>query len=87
MFESYLPTGPAGSRFACSYHTRLPLVPGTYFLTVATARKEEEEGCDAKGSFYDCWFDALELHVVGSPPCFLTGVVDLGGSLRHEELG
>jgi lipopolysaccharide transport system ATP-binding protein len=84
MFGAFLPPGRAGARFACSYRTHLPLVPGIYFLTVAVAPKD---AADAKGEFYDCWFDALELRVVGSPPCFLTGVVDLAGALGHQELG
>ena len=84
MFAAFLPPARAGSRFACSYRARLPLVPGIYFLTVAVAPKEVTGTQD---EFYDCWFDALELRVVGSPACFLTGIVDLGGALSHRELG
>ena len=79
LFNRAIPASKAGDEFECRLTAKLPLVPGTYLLTVAIAptRYSQEE-------FYDCRFDALEFKVIGVPSCFLTGVVDIPVELWHE---
>jgi hypothetical protein len=57
----------------------VPLVPGVYLLTVALAPAD-----DTREGFFDYRFDVLEFRIVGSPSCFLTGVVDIQSRLGHR---
>jgi len=80
FFDQFLPPGPAKSKFECRMDLSVPLVPGSYFVSVALAPKIPS-GSD---EFFDFRFDALELKVVGNPPSFTTSVVDLRAQLSHH---
>jgi lipopolysaccharide transport system ATP-binding protein len=82
LYRRFMPPSPAGTTFECRFKTALPLVPSTYFLSVAIAPSEER----SNEMFYDCWFDALELTILGAPRCFMTGLIDLPGELTHGPL-
>jgi lipopolysaccharide transport system ATP-binding protein len=78
LFQKLLPPSSPGSRFECQLRLRVPLVPQTYFLTVALARDESSGDI----AYYDYRFDCLEFKVVGAPRCFTTSIVDLGGVIE-----
>jgi lipopolysaccharide transport system ATP-binding protein len=78
-----IPPSRAGAGYQCRLQTRVPFVPGTYFLTVALAHDDDR----ASGEFLDYRFDALEFQVVGSPLCFTTCMVDLDAQLDHQSCG
>ena len=80
FFEDFLPPGAKGSRFVCTMNLCLPLVPGSYFLSVALAPKEP----NGKDEFCDFRFDALELKIIGNPLSFTTSLVDLQAQLSHQ---
>jgi lipopolysaccharide transport system ATP-binding protein len=80
FYEDFLPPGPAGSKFECRMDLKVPLVPGTYFVSVALAPRVSNGGEE----FFDFRFDALELKVIGNPKCFTTAVVDLNAQLSHR---
>jgi lipopolysaccharide transport system ATP-binding protein len=80
FFDQFLPPGPAGSRFECSMALSVPLVPGSYFLSVALAPRVPVE----ESEFFDFRFDAFELKVIGNPASFTTSVVDLRAKLVHK---
>ena len=76
----------APSRAGCTYECRLratvPIVNGTYFMSVAIAHDDGR----LKSEFLDCRFDALEFQVVGPSKAFATCVFDMGGELSHKQL-
>ena len=75
-----LPPSLAGTIYECSFVTSVPIVPGTYFLSVAIAHEEEQ----AKGEFLDCRFDAFEFQIVGQTRAFTTCLVDLDVKLLQR---
>jgi lipopolysaccharide transport system ATP-binding protein len=81
QWNQSLPSGRAGEEFECRLSMNVLLVPGAYLLTVAIAPSD-----DSRSDFYDCRFDALEFKVIGNPPCFLTGVVDVPAQLTHQRV-
>jgi lipopolysaccharide transport system ATP-binding protein len=81
LMNQAIPPGKAGDEFECFLKASLPLVPGTYLLTAALASID-----DSRNEFYDCRFDALEFKVIGVPPCFLTGVLDIPVHVSHVSL-
>jgi lipopolysaccharide transport system ATP-binding protein len=78
FFGVFMPSADEGSEFECRLRVNMRLAPGTYFLTAALAKSDEE--------FYDYRFDALEFKVVGTPNCFLTGLIDLMGVIECTPL-
>jgi len=75
-----LPASPEGTAYECSFTAAIPIVPGTYFLSVAVAHEEEQE----KGQFLDCRFDAFEFQIVGMTRAFTTCLVDLDVKLSER---
>ena len=82
FYEDFLPPSAKGSKFECRMDLRVPLVPGSYFVSVALAPRVPNGGED----FFDFRFDALELKVIGAPKCFTTAVVDLNAQLSHRSV-
>lgn len=82
FYEDFLPPSAKGSKFECRMNLRVPLVPGSYFVSVALAPRVSNGGEE----FFDFRFDALELKVIGAPKCFTTAVVDLNAQLSHRSV-
>jgi lipopolysaccharide transport system ATP-binding protein len=82
FYEDFLPPSAKGSKFECRMDLRVPLVPGSYFVSVALAPRVPNGGEE----FFDFRFDALELKVIGAPKCFTTAVVDLNAQLSHRSV-
>jgi hypothetical protein len=80
LHDLSLPASPAGAVFECRYRCRIPLAPGTYFLSASIAHDDGRE----RGEFLDYRFDALEFNVIGTTHCFTTSLVALPGTLSHE---
>jgi lipopolysaccharide transport system ATP-binding protein len=78
-----IPPSTAGTAYECRYRCRVPLVPGTYFLSVSLAHDDGREA----GEFLDYRFDALQFEVTGATRCFTTCLIDLPGVLMHDCLG
>ncbi len=82
FYEDFLPPRAKGSKFECRMDLRVPLVPGSYFVSVALAPRVPNGGEE----FFDFRFDAIELKVIGTPKCFTTAVVDLNAQLSHRSV-
>ena len=81
LYGKSLPPGDAGSIFECRLRAAVPLITGTYFLTVAVGYDDGRPG-----EYCDCRFDALQFEVAGTTRAFTTCVIDMNGDLSDVRL-
>jgi lipopolysaccharide transport system ATP-binding protein len=79
LFGLSIAPSKSGYVCECRYRTVVPLVAGTYFLSVAIAHDDDRRA----NEYLDCRFDALQFQVVGSTRAFTTCVFDMQGVLSH----
>ena len=80
MHGKAISPSPAGSVYICRLRAVMPIVPGTYLLSVSIAHDDQRSSSD----FLDCRFDALQFQMIGMSRSFSTSVVEVGGMLSHE---
>lgn len=81
LYGRSLPPGDAGSIYECRLRAAVPLITGTYFLTVAVGYDDGRPG-----EYCDCRFDALQFEVAGTTRAFTTCVIDMNGHLSDVRL-
>jgi hypothetical protein len=81
LYGKAIPPSQAGCTYECRLRTFVPIVAGTYFLSVAIAHEDDRQ----EGEFLDCRFDALQFQVVGVTRAFTTCIFDMQGELSHEQ--
>ena len=80
LYGKALPPSPAGSIYECCFRAAVPIVGGTYFLSVAVAHDDGTQ----ESQFPDCRFDALQFQIVGNHKAFATCMFDMPGDLEHR---
>lgn len=73
--------GHSGSIYECRLRAAVPLIAGTYFLTVAVGYDDGRPG-----EYCDCRFDALQFEVAGTTRAFTTCVIDMNGEVSDVRL-
>lgn len=81
FYGKALPPSTAGSIFVCTLSSRMPLVPGVYFLSASIAHDDGRPS----NEFLDYRFDAFEFQVIGTTRAFTTSIVDISGQLSHSK--
>ena len=81
LYGRSLPPGHSGSIYECRLRAAVPLITGTYFLTVAVGYDDGRAG-----EYCDCRFDALQFEVAGTTRAFTTCVIDMGGEVSDVRL-